>query len=174
MLLKIGCQLDFCFGCIISFNDDWFFSTNLCVFTLPDQSSCNIWWVWHARQEMLTPHAPDLIFFWGFTLLHDLDIFFVFGLSLSLDFMVIYICLSDFKVCFLPDDISTLNVSISQTANMSVSCDTYITWCCYHQEYMLVVKTVYTFINTSFPFNSIGLLKQSTHTNFPWLTYWRN
>ena len=38
---------------------------SLCVSTLPDQSPCNVWWMWHAKQEMLTPRAPDLTFFWG-------------------------------------------------------------------------------------------------------------
>ena len=50
-------------------------------------SPCNVWWVSHSTQEMLTPGAPDLTFFWRFTLLHGFDVFNWFCLC-SLDFML--------------------------------------------------------------------------------------
>ena len=58
-------------------------STSLCVFTLPGESPCNVWRVWHAMHEMLTPRAPDLTFFWGFTLLHGLHFTPILSLSIG-------------------------------------------------------------------------------------------
>ena len=53
---------------ICDINGDWSFCQLACVFVLsPDQSPCNVWQVWHVKQEMLTPRVPDLAFFWGFT-----------------------------------------------------------------------------------------------------------
>ena len=87
----------------------FFLSTSLCVFTLPGQSPCTVWWVWHAKQEMLTPRAPDLTFFWGFTLLHGIDRFltdFAFSRGLYDTW------LSDFGVCSFLDNTHNFNMII--------------------------------------------------------------
>ena len=75
-------------------------STSLCVFTLPDQSLCNVWWVWHAKQEMLTPQAPDVTLFWGFILLHGLDFFTRFCLC-PLNFMQLGYGISEFVLFWI-------------------------------------------------------------------------
>ena len=77
-----------------------FVSTSMCVFTLLDQSPCNVWRVWHAKQEMLTPRAPDLTFFWGFTLLHGLDFYNQICLC-PLDFMKLGNRISEFVLFWM-------------------------------------------------------------------------
>ena len=77
-----------------------FLSTSLCVFTLPDQIPCNVWRVRHGKQEMPTPRAPDLTFFWGFTLLHGLDFFNQFCLC-PLDFMLLGNQISEFVLFWI-------------------------------------------------------------------------
>ena len=71
-----------------------FLSTSRCVF-----------WVWHAKQEMLTPRTTVLTFFWRLTLLHGLDLFWQI-LSLSLGLYETW--LLDFRVCFFLECITWL------------------------------------------------------------------
>ena len=78
-----------------------FLSISLCVFTLPDQSPWNVWQVWHAKQEMLTPRTPDLTSFKG-------SHFCMAGLFkpiLSLSLGLYATWLSDFGVCSFLDNI---------------------------------------------------------------------
>ena len=77
-----------------------FLWTSLCVVTLLYKGPRNVWQVWHAKQEMLTPWAPDLAFFWGFTLLHGSDFFNRFCLC-PLDFMLLGYRISEFVLLWI-------------------------------------------------------------------------
>ena len=75
------------------------------------QTPGNVWWVWHAKQVMLTPQAPDVTFFWGFTLLHGL----AFLPILSLSFALYDAWLSDFTVCSFLDNICNIYLYVFGT-----------------------------------------------------------
>ena len=60
----------------------------------------HVWQVWHTKQEMLTPRAHDLTFYWGFTLLHGLDFFNWFCLC-PMDFMLFGNLISEFVLFWI-------------------------------------------------------------------------
>ena len=76
-------------------------------FSLPDKSPCKVWQVWHVKQKTLTPWAPDLTFFRGFTLVHVWITESVFGPWTR----------SDFGVCTFLENIGQKNQYSNESYN---------------------------------------------------------
>ena len=103
-----------------------------------------------AKQEMLTPQAPDLAFFWGFTLLYGLDFFNRFCLC-PFNFMLLGYRILEFVLSWI------IYMIIKGTLGQ---CESYSIWL--HFQILLTYgqpfscnRTIYDWYNHSRIFGSI-------------------